>query len=70
MNKTYIKEIIRLRVEETDYDSLHIAFGVDNNYLRFACVTMLSIIKHTKKKVCFHIFCDHIYADDIRKLKK
>ena len=70
MNKTYLKEIIRLRVEETDYDSLHIAFGVDNNYLRFACVTMLSIIKHTKKKVCFHIFCDHIDADDIRKLKK
>ena len=69
MNKTYIKEIIKLGVEEIDYRNMHIAFGVDNNYLKFACVTMLSIIKHTKKKVCFHIFCDLIDADDIRKLK-
>ena len=68
MNKTYIKEIIKLGVEEIDYRNMHIAFGVDNNYLKFACVTMLSIIKHTKKKACFHIFCDLIDVDDIRKL--
>ena len=67
MNKTYIKEIIKLRDKKTDYNSMHIAFGVDNNYLKFACVTMLSITKYTKKEVCFHIFCDFIYADDIRK---
>lgn len=67
-----IKNIITLGIQQVDRENVwHIAFGVDNRYLRFACVTILSIIKNNEKQnICFHVFCDFVNDDDVKKLQE
>ena len=53
-----------------DADIKNIIFGVDSNYIKYAAVTMLSIIKHNQdEKIAFHIFCDEIKDEDLQKIK-
>lgn len=53
-----------------DADIKNIIFGVDANYIKYAAVTMLSIIKHNQdEKIAFHIFCDEIKDEDLQKIK-
>ena len=53
-----------------DADIMNIIFGVDSNYIKYAAVTMLSIIKHNQdEKIAFHIFCDEIKDEDLQKIK-
>lgn len=49
-------------------DSLHICFGVDSNYVRYAGITMLSIMKNNEENIVFHIFLDKVNIDDEVKL--
>lgn len=71
MEQKFVKNIIKLGSGRTNCDNKwHVSFGVDNRYLRFACVTMLSIIKNNREQdICFHIFCDYVTDNDIDKLQ-
>ncbi len=55
-----------------DYNNVkHIVFGVDSNYIKYAAVTMLSIVNYNQTtKIVFHVFCDEITAEDLDKLKR
>lgn len=53
-----------------DADIKNIILGVDSNYIKYAAVTMLSIIKHNQdENIAFHIFCDEIKEEDLQKIK-
>ena len=53
-----------------DADIKNIVFGVDSNYIKYAAVTMLSIIEHNQdEKIAFHIFCDEVKDEDLQKIK-
>lgn len=55
-----------------DYNNVkHIVFGVDSNYIKYAAVTMLSIVNYNQTtKIVFHVFCDEITTEDLDKLKR
>ncbi|MEM7993182.1 glycosyltransferase family 8 protein [Morganella morganii] len=50
---------------------LHIAFGVDENFIRPASIVILSILKANKnKKLKFHVFISKISNNSVRKLSE
>lgn len=55
-----------------DYNNVkHIVFGVDSNYIKYAAVTMLSIVNYNQTtKIVFYVFCDEITTEDLDKLKR
>ncbi len=55
-----------------DYNNVkHIVFGVDSNYIKYAAVTMLSIVNYNQTtKIVFHVFCDEFTTEDLDKLKR
>ena len=64
-----LKEQIEFNVFD-DANIKNIIFGVDSNYIKYAAVTMLSIIKHNQdEKIAFHIFCDEVKDEDLQKIK-
>lgn len=72
MGTKYIKKTIQIGDKKTDCaNAWNIAFGVDNNYLPFAYVTMLSIVKNNQnRRIFFHVFCDFVNEDDVLKLQR
>ena len=65
--------LLKKQVEYNSFDDAdikNIIFGVDANYIKYAAVTMLSIIKHNQdENIAFHIFCDEIKEEDLQKIK-
>lgn len=51
-----------------DSDTIHVAFGIDQNYVRPLGVMMTSILQHNKN-VTFHIFIDEIDSADLPRLR-
>lgn len=52
-----------------NYDTLHVAFGFDNNYAMPAGIAMLSVIENTPNfNLHFHLFIDQVSEVNIDKL--
>lgn len=48
---------------------LHIAFGVDDNFIKYMGITILSILfNNTHHKFVFHVITEHVSTTDIEKL--
>ena len=67
--------LLKKRIELNHFDDYnnvkHIVFGVDSNYIKYAAVTMLSIVNYNQTtKIVFHVFCDEITTEDLDKLKR
>lgn len=67
-----LKNVIEIKNNEsTDGNSINIVFGVDSNYVKYAAITIQSIIYYNPyKNIGFHIFCDCMNDDDFNKLKQ
>ena len=67
------EKLLKEQIEFNAFDDANIkniVFGVDSNYIKYAAVTMLSIIEHNQdEKIAFHIFCDEIKDEDLQKIK-
>lgn len=50
------------------HDTIHVAFGIDQNYVRPLGVMMTSILQHNKN-VTFHIFIDEIDSVELPRLR-
>lgn len=68
--KTLLKKRIEFNCLD-NYDNVkNIIFGVDSNYVKYAAVTMLSIVNYNQTdKIAFHVFCDEVTAEDLAKLR-
>lgn len=68
--KTLLKKRIEFNCVD-NYDNVkNIIFGVDSNYVKYAAVTMLSIVNYNQTdKIAFHVFCDEVTAEDLVKLR-
>lgn len=52
-------------------DAMHICFCVDENYVKYAGVMLLSVVKNNMdSNIVFHIFCDKILGRDVDYLRK
>lgn len=66
-----IKDIKILFEADKKGDMLHIAFAVDENYMRPAGVMISSIIKNNPDGYFyFHVFTTSVKKEDIYRLKK
>lgn len=68
--KMLLKKRIEFNCLDNYNDVKHIVFGVDSNYIKYAAITMLSIVNYNQTAtIAFHVFCDEIIAEDLGKLK-
>ncbi|CDG20466.1 putative Lipopolysaccharide 1, 3-galactosyltransferase [Xenorhabdus poinarii G6] len=67
---TIVHDVINIGSSNKEEPMLHIAFGVDEKFLRPAGVVISSILKtNSNKKLKFHIFINEISDDSIERLK-
>ncbi len=73
INSSYIENYSVLCVEKS-FDgkskNFNIAYSVDNNFIKYAIISIISIIKNDKEKYHFHIFYSNISDDNLDKIKK
>lgn len=55
--------------DDGDRDTLHISYGIDENYLDGVGVSITSLILHNDIKLAFHIICDKYSEDFISKVE-
>lgn len=73
INSSYIENYSVLCAEKS-FDgkskNFNIAYSVDNNFIKYAIISIISIIKNDKEKYHFHIFYSNISDDNLDKIKK
>ncbi|HIE5242973.1 TPA: glycosyltransferase family 8 protein [Proteus mirabilis] len=73
INSSYIENYSFLCAEKS-FDgkskNFNIAYSVDNNFIKYAIISIISIIKNDKEKYHFHIFYSNISDDNLDKIKK
>lgn len=73
INSNYIENYSVLCAEKS-FDgkskNFNIAYSVDNNFIKYAIISIISIIKNDKEKYHFHIFYSNISDDNLDKIKK
>ncbi|HGW5462051.1 TPA: glycosyltransferase family 8 protein [Proteus mirabilis] len=73
INSSYIENYSVLCTEKS-FDgkskNFNIAYSVDNNFIKYAIISIISIIKNDKEKYHFHIFYSNISDDNLDKIKK
>ncbi|WP_240091625.1 glycosyltransferase family 8 protein [Proteus mirabilis] len=73
INSSYIENYSVLCAEKSFDDkskNFNIAYSVDNNFIKYAIISIISIIKNDKEKYHFHIFYSNISDDNLDKIKK
>lgn len=73
INSNYIENYSVLCKEKSFDDKskkFNIAYSVDNNFIKYAIISIISIIKNDKKKYHFHIFYSNISDDNLNKIKE
>ena len=49
---------------------IHIAFNIDSAYVRFCCVTLVSIFENNRdNQICIHILCNGLSINDINTIQ-
>ena len=63
------RKVIQKNFDGDHKKIIHIAFGIDANFALGMGVLMTSIILNNKnKQICFHVFTDALYQEDLDKL--
>ncbi|HCH7934541.1 MULTISPECIES: glycosyltransferase [Providencia] len=59
-------------IDEDEYNAIHVAYGIDNNFLYGCGVSIVSLlINNLDKKFIFHVFIDNLMKDaDIKKFRE
>lgn len=68
IEKSLLYKKIKLGKEYAQNDKLNIAYGVDDNYVRYMLVSMCSFCENNGDRLNFHVITDEISAENYQKL--
>ena len=69
LNHAVVKQQTFGKMKYAEKKPIHIAFGVDTNFIRPMGITMTSLIDHNRNQsLIFHVFANSIEAVDVKRL--
>ena len=69
LNHAVVKQQTFGKIKYAEKKPIHIAFGVDANFIRPMGITMTSLIDHNRNQsLIFHVFANSIEAVDVKRL--